>query len=308
MQHHEGATGAGDPAPLAPARNCLPPLAGTRLAVDLWRTGIPGWRPDLRVPVEAVLLRIFVTEDDRRRGRQVHDILVRQALDAGLAGATVLPGAVGYGYSRRLRSELNIDAGPHLPLVVEVVDTEYRIGRFLPVVDGTLETGLVTLEKVRAIYNGRDTISCTGTAHVMRDQEEGGLGMEIPHEAALLRIFTSVSDRWGAGPLYLAIVAKARECKLAGATVLRGPLGFGHSGRLHESHLFPITQDLPVVIEIVDAEDRIEAFLPIVDAMMESGLVTIERARVIRYGRQRLGFLARLRQQFGSGTVPPAAH
>ena len=120
--------------------------------------------------------------------------------------------------------------------------------------------------------------------------------MEVPHEAVLLRIFTGSDDRYGVEePLYLAIVMKAREMHLAGATVLKGPLGFGHSRRLHKRHLFA-TDDRPVVIEICDAVEKINAFLPVLDGMMESGLVTIEKARVIQYGRERTRYLERLKQ------------
>ena len=132
--------------------------------------------------------------------------------------------------------------------------------------------------------------------------------MEVPHDAVLLRIFTSVADRWKMGPLYLGIVEKARELNLAGATVLRGPLGFGQSGKLHQGHLFPSTQDLPVVIEIVDSEDKINSFLPVLDEMMESGLVTMEKAQVLHYGRQRASLMSRLKQQLGIGTQSPLVH
>jgi PII-like signaling protein len=121
--------------------------------------------------------------------------------------------------------------------------------------------------------------------------------MDIPHDAVLLRIFTSMDDRSDLEPLYMAIVEKARDLHLAGATVLRGPLGYGHSTRLHEPHLFPVAADLPVVIEIVDAEDKIEAFLPVLDEMMESGLVTLEKARVLQYGRKRSSYLQRLKDR-----------
>ena len=132
--------------------------------------------------------------------------------------------------------------------------------------------------------------------------------MEVPHDAVLLRVFTSVADRWKMGPLYLGIVERAREQHLAGATVLRGPLGFGQSGKLHQGHLFPLTQDLPVVIEIVDSEEKINDFLPVLDEMMESGLVTIEKAQVLHYGRQRASLMSRLKQQLGIGTKPPPVH
>ena len=130
--------------------------------------------------------------------------------------------------------------------------------------------------------------------------------MDVPHDAVLLRIFTSVSDRRGLQPLYVAIVEKAREMHLAGATVLRGPLGFGHSTRLHKGQLFPATQDLPVVIEIVDGEDKIDAFLPVLDGMMESGLVTLEKAKVLQYGRQRTGLVQRLKDRL-AGHPPPSS-
>jgi len=123
--------------------------------------------------------------------------------------------------------------------------------------------------------------------------------MDVPHDAILLRIFTSVSDKVGLQPLYLAIVNRAREMHLAGATVLRGPLGFGQSATLHQGHLFPLTQDLPVVVEIVDSEEKINSFLPVLDEMMESGLVTLEAAKVLQYGRHRAGLLQRIKEQFG---------
>ncbi|SRR5579871_306500 len=120
--------------------------------------------------------------------------------------------------------------------------------------------------------------------------------MEAPHEAVVLRIFTTVDDRFGLEePLYQAIVTKAREMHIAGATVLKGSLGFGQSGRLRKPHLIS-ADERPVVIEICDAEDKINAFLPVLDEMMESGLVTMERARVLQYGRRRSGYWERLRK------------
>jgi PII-like signaling protein len=132
--------------------------------------------------------------------------------------------------------------------------------------------------------------------------------MDVPHDAVLLRIFTSTSDRCGSSPLYVAIVEKARELHMAGATVLRGPLGFGHSSRLHKGSLLPVTQDLPVVVEIVDSAAKVDAFLPMLDTMMESGLVTLEKAKVLQYGRHRPGLLERLKAALHStGAAPPEA-
>src|SRR5712675_2088069 len=110
--------------------------------------------------------------------------------------------------------------------------------------------------------------------------------MRIPHDATLLRIFLGESDRYDHKPLYEAIVLKARELQLAGATVLRGPMGFGRSSHLHTAKILRLSADLPVVIEIVDAEEKIQAFLPALDEMMKGGLVTLEKVRVIQYRGQ----------------------
>src|SRR2546430_4505632 len=107
--------------------------------------------------------------------------------------------------------------------------------------------------------------------------------MKTPEQGKLLRIFIGESDRWHHQPLYEAIVLKARELGLAGATVLRGPMGFGANSHLHTAKILRLSMDLPMVIEIVDSEEKVNAFLPVLDQMMGGGLVTLERAKVIRY-------------------------
>ncbi len=108
--------------------------------------------------------------------------------------------------------------------------------------------------------------------------------MQIPKQAMLLRIFIGEDDQLQGRPLHEAIVLKARELHLAGATVLRGPMGFGASSRLHTTKILRLSEDLPLVIEIVDSEDKINGFLPTLDAMMRSGLVTLEKVQVLQYG------------------------
>lgn len=108
--------------------------------------------------------------------------------------------------------------------------------------------------------------------------------MQIPRDATLLRVFVGQDDKHGHQPLYEAIVLKAREMHLAGATVLRGPMGYGHSSRLHTAKILRLSEDLPMVIEIVDSVDKIEHFLPVLDQLMTSGLVTTERVQVLLYG------------------------
>jgi PII-like signaling protein len=107
--------------------------------------------------------------------------------------------------------------------------------------------------------------------------------MEVPRDSMLLRIFIGESDRWNHKPLYEAIVLKARELHLAGATVLRGPMGFGKSSRMHTAKILRLSMDLPIVIEIVDSEEKINELLPALEQMMSGGMVTLERVQVINY-------------------------
>ena len=109
--------------------------------------------------------------------------------------------------------------------------------------------------------------------------------MELPRDAVLLRVFFGEDDKFGRLPLHEAIVLKAREMHLAGVTVLRGHVGFGHMSRIHTTKILRLSQDLPIVLEIVDTQDKIDGFLPVLDGMMSSGLVTIEKVQVLQYGK-----------------------
>jgi hypothetical protein len=108
--------------------------------------------------------------------------------------------------------------------------------------------------------------------------------MNVPKQALLLRIFFGENDQYGGKPLYEEIVLKAREMHLAGATVLRGAMGFGHSSRLHTAKILRLSDDLPLIVEIVDSEEKIRAFLPELEKRMASGLVTLEKVEVLQYG------------------------
>jgi PII-like signaling protein len=107
--------------------------------------------------------------------------------------------------------------------------------------------------------------------------------MTLPSSGEILRIYIGESDRWHHQPLYEAIVLKAREAGLAGATVLRGAMGFGASSRLHTAKILRLSMDLPVVIEIVETPEKISAFMPALDEMVTEGLVTLEEVRILKY-------------------------
>ena len=109
--------------------------------------------------------------------------------------------------------------------------------------------------------------------------------MQVPRDAVLLRIFVGEDAKCGRLPLYEAVLLKAREMHLAGATVLRGPMGFGRSSHIHTTKVLRLSQDLPIVIEIVDSQEKIDTFLPVLDGMISSGLVTLEKVQVLQFGK-----------------------
>jgi PII-like signaling protein len=108
--------------------------------------------------------------------------------------------------------------------------------------------------------------------------------MQLPRQARLLRIFIGESDRHDGKPLYEAIVLKARELQLAGATVLRGGLGYGQSSHLHNARILRLSDDLPLIVEIIDSEEKIGTFLPVLESMMTGGMATLETVQVVQYG------------------------
>ena len=111
--------------------------------------------------------------------------------------------------------------------------------------------------------------------------------MRISGEAKLVRIFIGEGDRWHGVPLYEAIVRKVREMGLAGATVIRGVEGFGANSRIHTAKILRLSEDLPVLIEIVDKEDRIASIIPVLDEMIGEGLITMERVEIIKYTHEK---------------------
>jgi PII-like signaling protein len=110
--------------------------------------------------------------------------------------------------------------------------------------------------------------------------------LKIPEDGMLLRIFIGDSDSYAGRPLHEAIVLKAREMRLAGATVFKGIMGFGKNSRLRAAKFLELSPDLPVVVEIIDSREKIEGFLPVIDEMITNGLVTLEAVQVIKYVAQ----------------------
>jgi PII-like signaling protein len=250
----------------------------------------------MRLEGEQTLLRVYLRNTDKHGwfSPPAADVLVTRARAQGLAGATVLRGFLGLDVTGRLLEGSSWSLVEHVPVIVEFVDGPRAIGRFLSVVEEVVLEGTATLERGHVLLyrQDRDAAARAGmrldvpgpvTPLSTLPSPEEFPAMKLSEEGQLLRVFIGESDAWQGQPLYRAIVLKARELGLAGATVLRGPMGFGANSRLHTTKLLELSTDLPMVIEIVDSAEKVQTLLPFLDEAVAEGLITIEAVRVLRY-------------------------
>lgn len=245
----------------------------------------------MKVQAEQVLCRFHLSSVAQHGMSPLYEWILERAHHEGLQGGTVLKGFYGMNPRGSVLQERTWSLSQELPVIVEVVDEAAKIEVLLAKVEPVFRSGVITLERAHVLMyragerdvtgplNGR---SITGTASSVA---AGVRTMKLPERGALLRIFIGESDKDPGSdrPLYEAIVRKAKEAQLAGATVLRGQMGFGRHSRVHTAKLFDLSTDLPVVIEIVDAEEKVDTFLPTVDELVTEGLVTLEAVRILRY-------------------------
>jgi len=240
---------------------------------------------------EHVLLRAYLQSADRAPHTPTYERLVLAARKAGLAGATVLKGILGYGTHGTIRRSA-WSLVEHVPVIVEIVDAAERIVQFLEgPADPILIGGLLTLERAHVLtvrHRGElpalplqlgRPVAPLSTLPVIPARPH----MTVDDNGVLLRVFIGESDRFEHKPLYEAIVQKARELGLAGATVLRGTEGFGVTSVVHKASLLEMSTDLPIVIELVDNEARIGALLPHLQAMVQEGMITMEHVQILVY-------------------------
>jgi PII-like signaling protein len=240
---------------------------------------------------EQVLLRAYLQSADRAPHTPTYERIVQEARKAGLAGATVLRAIMGFG-SRGLLEEKAWSLVDRLPVIVEIVDAPERIMRFIEgPLDELMIGGMLTVERAAVLmYRHR------------RDQQPNELRlgellqplstlpaiqvrghMTTRQDGVLLRIFLGEDDRTEGKKLHEAIVRKARELSLAGATVLRGSEGFGAHSVVHKASLLEMSTDLPIVIEIVDREDKIQTLLPYLESVVQEGMITMEYVVILLY-------------------------
>ena len=246
---------------------------------------------------EQVLLRIYLQSADRAPHAPTYERIIKAAREEKLAGATVIRGILGAGYHGIIQPS-TWSIVEHIPVIVEIVDSGEKIAKFVQgALDQIMVGGMITLERAAVMmYRDRaqDGPNSFNLAAVLKPLSTlptilPGSNMKIGENGVLLRVFTGESDRFEHKPLYEAIVQKTRELGLAGATVLRGSEGFGAHSVVHKASLLEMSTDLPVIIEIVDAEEKIKLLLPHLETMVQEGMITMEHVVVLMHRHEKAG-------------------
>ena len=234
--------------------------------------------PALKREGKAKLMRIFIGENDKWRDKPLHKALIESMRANDIAGVTVYQGILGYGANRRIHKDSALHLSHDRPVMLSVVDTEEKLQAYFPILDRDGPAG------------ARCLVRC-GHHQVhpqLRDSraEKGGPAMKLAGKAKMLRIHFGEDDKWKDKPLYRAIVEKCRELDIAGATVLRGIEGYGASTLIRRSHLLSFSHDAPVMVSVIDSEDKIQKLLPFLDEVVDEGLIAMSEVEVIKYVHQ----------------------
>jgi PII-like signaling protein len=250
----------------------------------------------MKLEGEQVLLRVHLRNTDQSGWRNAADVLVERARHEDMAGATLLRGIYGLDLNGCLLESGRWSLVEHVPIVVEIVDSRPNIARFLGHVIEIISEGIITLERAHVmLYRSGAAAAAEARAHLEIPEpipalstvpsEEDFAMIKMSEAGQLVRVFIGESDTWHGEPLYRAIVTKAHELGLAGATVLHGTMGFGANTRVHTSRLLDLSTDLPIVVEVVDSAEKIAMLLPFLDETVAEGMITVEGVRVLKYRR-----------------------
>jgi PII-like signaling protein len=250
----------------------------------------------MKLEGEQTLLRVYLRNTDKQGwfSPPAAEVLVQRARRDGLAGATVLRGFLGLDITGKLLESSDWSLVDHVPVIVEIVDGAQAVGRFLATVEQTVPEGLATLERAHVVFyrhggpaavRAARRLEVPGTIAPLSTlpSPEEFPAMRLSESGQLLRVFIGESDTWHGKPLYRAIVLKARELTLAGATVLKGPMGFGANSLVHSSELLELSTDMAIIVEIVDRAEKIQTLLPFLDEAVTEGLITLEEVRILKY-------------------------
>jgi PII-like signaling protein len=223
---------------------------------------------------KAVKVSIYLSEGSTHHGVSTYSSILDYLFFRGVSGATVLKGVAGFGADHHMHSSTLVEVSDHLPLKIEFIETQEKVNELLGKLEEMVGSGLIEVQET----------TVQKPAQVSKPKKAPLPGhIKIEGEAKLMRIYIGESDQWQGKPLYEALVRAMRANDLAGVTVYRGIMGYGAHRRVHKEKPLNLSHDGSIMLSVIDTEEKLRAFLPLVEQMVFEGLVVLSDVDIIKY-------------------------
>ena len=226
---------------------------------------------------KAVKVSIYLSEGSTHHGASTYSSILDFLFFHGVSGATVLKGVAGFGADHHIHSASSVEISDHLPLKIEFIEAREKVDELLGKLEEMAGSGMIELQETTVAKPAQ--ISRQKSAPISER-------VKIEGKAKMMRIFIGESDQWHDNPLHEALVKAMRAHDLAGATVYRGILGYGAHRRVHKEKPLHLSHDCSIMLSVIDTEEKLKAFLPIVDQMVQEGLVVFSDVDIIKYAHR----------------------
>jgi PII-like signaling protein len=223
---------------------------------------------------KAVKVSIYLSEGSTHHGVPTYSSILDYLFFRGVSGATVLKGVAGFGADHHMHSASFVEISDHLPMKIEFIETREKVDQLLGKLEEMTGSGMIELQET----------TVAKPAEASKPKKAPPLGhVKIEGKAKMMRIYIGESDQWQGKPLHEALVRAMRANDLAGVTVYRGILGYGAHRRVHKEKPFNLSHDGSIMLSVVDTEEKLQGFLPLVDQMVFEGLVVLSEVDIIKY-------------------------
>lgn len=223
---------------------------------------------------KALKVSIYVSEGSKHHGIPVYSSILDFLFYRGVAGATVVKGIAGFGADHHMHSASIVDISDRMPLKIEFIETPDKVNEILGKLEELAGTGMIEVQETTVAKPAQ----VSKPAKVTVPEH-----LKIEGKAKIMRIYIGESDRWRDKPLHRALIEAMRANDIAGATVYRGILGYGAHGRSYKEKPLRLSHDSSIMLSVIDTEEKIDAFLPLVEQMVEEGLVVLSDVDIIKY-------------------------
>jgi PII-like signaling protein len=226
---------------------------------------------------KAIKVSIYLSEGARHHGASTYSSILDFLFFRGVSGATVLKGIAGFGADRHIHSSSSVEISDSLPLKIEFIETREKVDELLGKLEEMAGSGMIEVQET----------TIAKPAQVSKPKKAPVAGhVRIEGKARMMRIYIGESDQWKDAPLHEALIRAMRANDLAGATVYRGILGYGAHRRVHKEKPFHLSSDDSIMLTVVDTEEKLQGFLPIVEQMVQEGLVVLSDVDIIKYAHR----------------------